>query len=102
MGLRSPFNPSKNKYQLLISDLKNPFNYSKNKYHFLILSSIILVSSFFHLWNLGEFPSIYRDEDHYLRKAMHILEGEGLQEDSNDLISYPSQNMTIHTLDNYF
>ena len=56
----------------------------------MILFSIILVSCFFHLWNLDGFPSIYRDEDHYLRKAMHILEGEGLQEDSNDLISYQS------------
>ncbi|HJU58621.1 MAG TPA: glycosyltransferase family 39 protein [Nitrososphaeraceae archaeon] len=70
--------------------LRNPFNSSKNSYQFLIFVSIILVSSFFHLWNLDEFPSIYRDEDHYLRKAMHILEGEGLQEDSNDLISNPS------------
>jgi hypothetical protein len=39
---------------------------------------------------LDGFPSIYRDEDHYLRKAMHIMEGEGLQEDSDDLISYQS------------
>jgi hypothetical protein len=70
--------------------LKNPFNSSKNVYQFLILLSIILVSCFFHLWNLDGFPSIYRDEDHYLRKAMHILEGEGLQEDSDDLISYQS------------
>jgi hypothetical protein len=71
-------------------DLKNPFNLSKNVYQFFILLSIILVSCFFHLWNLDGFPSIYRDEDHYLRKAMHILEGEGLQEDSDDLISYQS------------
>jgi hypothetical protein len=42
------------------------------------------------LWNLDGFPSIYRDEDHYLRKAMYILEGKGLQEGSNDLISIPS------------
>ena len=71
-------------------DLKNPFNLSKNVYQSFILLSIILVSCFFHLWNLDGFPSIYRDEDHYLRKAMHILEGEGLQEDSDDLISYQS------------
>jgi hypothetical protein len=42
------------------------------------------------LWNLDGFPSIYRDEDHYLRKAMYILEGKGFQEGSNDLISIPS------------
>ena len=76
--------------RLLTWVLRNPFNSSKNVYQSLILLSIILVSSFFHLWNLDGFPSIYRDEDHYLRKAMHILEGEGLQEDSDDLISYQS------------
>ncbi len=75
--------------RLLTWDWRNPFT-SKNVYQFLILLSIILVSCFFHLWNLDGFPSIYRDEDHYLRKAMHIMEGEGLQEDSDDLISYQS------------
>jgi hypothetical protein len=70
--------------------LKNPFNSSNNVISFLILLSIILVSSFFHLWNLDGFPSIYRDEDHYLRKTMYILEGKGLQEGSNDLISIPT------------
>ena len=77
-------------FRLLDWDFRNLFNSYKNIFHFLILFSIILVSCFFHLWNLDGFPSIYRDEDHYLRKAMHILEGEGLQEDSNDLISYQS------------
>ena len=76
--------------RLLTWDWRNPFTSSQNVYHFLILLSIILVSCFFHLWNLDGFPSIYRDEDHYLRKAMHIMEGEGLQEDSDDLISYQS------------
>ena len=76
--------------RLLTWDWRNPFNSSKNAYQFLILLSIILVSCFFHLWNLDGFPSIYRDEDHYLRKAMFILEGKGLQEGSNDLISIPS------------
>jgi hypothetical protein len=79
-----------NSLRFLTWDLRNPFNLSKNLYQFLILSSIILVSCFFHLWNLDGFPSIYRDEDHYLRKAMHIMEGEGLQENSDDLISYQS------------
>jgi hypothetical protein len=56
----------------------------------LILLGILSVSCFLHLWNLDGFPSIYRDEDHYLRKAMYILEGKGFQEGSNDLISIPS------------
>ena len=56
----------------------------------MILLGILSVSCFLHLWNLDGFPSIYRDEDHYLRKAMYILEGKGFQEGSNDLISIPS------------
>ena len=72
-------------------DFRNPFDSSKKVYQFLTLLSIILVSSFLHLWNLDGFPSVYRDEDHYLRKAMYILEGKGLQEGSNDLISIPSK-----------
>jgi hypothetical protein len=76
--------------RFLTCDWRNPFNSSKNASQFLILLSIILGSCFFHLWNLDGFPSIYRDEDHYLRKAMFILEGKGLQEGSNDLLSIPS------------
>ncbi len=71
-------------------DFRNAFDSSQKVYQFLTLLSIILVSSFLHLWNLDGFPSIYRDEDHYLRKAMYILDGKGLQEGSDDLISIPS------------
>ncbi len=56
-------------------------------YIFLISLSIIFVSCFFHLWNLNGFPTIYRVEVHDLRKAMHSMEGKGLQEDSDDLIT---------------
>ncbi len=54
----------------------------------MILIPIVL-SLFTHLWNLDGFPDIYRDEDHYLRKTMHVLIGLGPQEGSNELVSYP-------------
>ena len=42
-------------FRLLTWDLRNPFNSSKNVFQFFILLSIILVSCFFHLWNLDGF-----------------------------------------------
>jgi hypothetical protein len=55
----------------------------------LIIIIPITLSAFTHLWNLEGFPGIYRDEDHYLRKTMHVLQGLGPQEGPNELISYP-------------
>jgi hypothetical protein len=55
---------------------------------------IIGLSAFTHLWNLEGFPSIYRDEDHYLRKTLHVLSGLGPQEKSDELLSYPSHPYT--------
>lgn len=49
----------------------------------------ISLSAFTHLWNIDGFPSIYRDEDHYLRKTMHVLRGLGPQEGPIELLSYP-------------
>ncbi len=60
----------------------------------LIILIPIALSAFTHLWNLEGFPSIYRDEDHYLRKAMHVLQGLGPQESPSELISYPSHPYT--------
>ena len=40
------------------------------------------------------FPSIYRDEDHYLRKTLHVLAGLGPQEKSDELLSNPSHPYT--------
>jgi hypothetical protein len=45
----------------------------------LILSPLVL-SAFTHLWNPIGFPSIYMDEDTYLRHAIRALEGLGLVE----------------------
>ena len=55
----------------------------------LIILIPIVLSAFTHLWNLEGFPGIYRDEDHYLRKTMHVLRGLGPQEGPSELISYP-------------
>ncbi len=60
----------------------------------LIILIPIVLSAFTHLWNLEGFPDIYRDEDHYLRKTMHVLRGLGPQEGPSDLISYPAHPYT--------
>jgi 4-amino-4-deoxy-L-arabinose transferase-like glycosyltransferase len=45
----------------------------------LILIPLTL-SAFTHLWNPIGFPYIHGDEAHYLRRAMHVLQGLGPQE----------------------
>lgn len=55
----------------------------------LIILIPIGLSAFTHLWNLDGFPGIYRDEDHYLRKTMHVLRGLGPQEAPSELVSFP-------------
>lgn len=63
--------------------------YHRPSLRFVLLLVIIGLSAFTHLWNLDGFPSIYRDEDHYLRKTLHVLSGLGPQEKSDDLLSNP-------------
>lgn len=63
--------------------------YHRPSLRFVILLVVIGLSSFTHLWNLEGFPNIYRDEDHYLRKTLHVLTGLGPQEKSEELVSYP-------------
>lgn len=60
---------------------------------FIIMIPLIL-SAFTHLWNIDGFPSIYRDEDHYMRKTMHVLRGLGPQEGPTELLSYPQTPYT--------
>jgi hypothetical protein len=66
---------------------------TNHKYLILLIIPIVL-SAFAHLWNLGGFPSIYRDEEHYMRKALHILNGSGPQEGPEDPISYHAHPYT--------
>ncbi|MGB6463310.1 MAG: glycosyltransferase family 39 protein [Nitrosotalea sp.] len=39
-----------------------------------------MLSGFIHLWNVAEFPDLFYDEGVYMRRAMHIISGLGLQE----------------------
>ena len=46
----------------------------------------LVLSCFTHFWNLTGFPEIYMDEDIYMRKALHALEGVLLEEDTSNPI----------------
>jgi hypothetical protein len=43
----------------------------------------LVLSAFTHMWNPIGFPYIHGDEGHYMRRAMHVLEGFGPQEQRN-------------------
>jgi len=40
----------------------------------------LVVSAFSHLWNVAGFPDIFFDEGVYMRRAMHVLDGQSPQE----------------------
>jgi hypothetical protein len=44
----------------------------------LLLAIPLALSAFTHLWNPLGFPSEHIDEGHYMRKAMSILDGTGI------------------------
>ena len=44
----------------------------------------LALSAFTHLWNPIGFPYIHGDEAHYLRRAMHVLQGLGPQESKTE------------------
>ena len=44
----------------------------------LLLAIPLALSAFTHLWNPLGFPSAHIDEGHYMRKAMSILDGTGI------------------------
>jgi 4-amino-4-deoxy-L-arabinose transferase-like glycosyltransferase len=43
----------------------------------------LILSAFTHLWNVAQFPSFHPDEGVYIRRALHILAGLGLQDPSS-------------------
>jgi hypothetical protein len=47
----------------------------------LFLFIPLALSAFTHFWNPIGFPSLYFDEGIYMRRAMHVLSGQGPQED---------------------
>jgi hypothetical protein len=44
----------------------------------LLLAISLALSAFTHLWNPLGYPSVHIDEGHYMRKAMSILDGTGI------------------------
>jgi hypothetical protein len=58
-----------------------------NGYIFLLIIPLAL-SAFTHLWNPVGFPSPDYDEGVYMRRAMHILDGHGLQEMYDSFAAY--------------
>lgn len=45
-----------------------------------ILGIILALAGFTHLWNATGFPDIFYDEGVYMERAMHVLNGLGLQD----------------------
>ena len=43
----------------------------------------LILASFTHLWNVSGFPSFHPDEGVYIRRALHILAGLGIQDPSS-------------------
>ena len=54
---------------------------TKTKWHAMLLIPLAL-SAFTHLWNPAGFPDIFYDEGIYMRRAMHVMEGLGPQEEA--------------------
>jgi hypothetical protein len=50
------------------------------KKELLLLIAPLILASFTHLWNLGDFPVFHADEGAYMRRSFIILNGTGLQE----------------------
>jgi len=51
-----------------------------NRMHYLMLISILVMSSYVHLWNVAGFPDIFFDEGIYMRRAINVLETGNPQE----------------------
>jgi hypothetical protein len=58
-----------------------------NSRSLLLLAIPLVLSAYTHLWNPTVFPVFHVDEGHYLRKAMYVLEGNGLQEGPEDVLN---------------
>ena len=51
----------------------------ETKYRALFLIIPLILSAFTHLWNPIGYPYLEKDESIYIRRAMHVLEGQGAQ-----------------------
>src|SRR5919108_2570044 len=54
-----------------------------------ILAIPLALSAFTHIWNPIGFPAIHPDEGTYMRRAMHTLEGLGVQDPSSQFDHTP-------------
>lgn len=54
---------------------------TRTRWHAMLLIPLAL-SAFTHLWNPAGFPDIFYDEGIYMRRAMHVMEGLGPQEET--------------------
>jgi hypothetical protein len=61
----------------------------------LILAIPLLLSAFTHLWNPAGFPAIHPDEGTYMRRAMHALEGLGVQDPSSQFDHTQTSNSSF-------
>lgn len=61
----------------------------------LILAIPILLSAFTHFWNPAGFPAIHPDEGTYMRRAMHALEGLGVQDPSSQFDHTQTSNSSF-------
>jgi hypothetical protein len=57
----------------------------------ILLSILLSLVVYTHLWNVTGFPFIQLDEGHYLRKAISTLEGQGFQPQDRYLSPYFGQ-----------
>jgi 4-amino-4-deoxy-L-arabinose transferase-like glycosyltransferase len=53
---------------------------SKLDKRIMLLFIPLILASFTHLWNVSDFPSFHPDEGVYIRRALHIVAGLGLQD----------------------
>ena len=56
---------------------------SKSSRKIALLVIPLILASFTHLWNVSGFPSFHPDEGVYIRRALHILAGLGIQDPSS-------------------
>lgn len=61
----------------------------------LILAIPLLLSAFTHIWNPAGFPAIHPDEGTYMRRAMHALEGLGVQDPSSQFDHTQTSNSSF-------
>jgi hypothetical protein len=60
-----------------------PFVLRKLDKKILLILIPLVLAAFTHLWNVTGFPSFHPDEGVYIRRALHIVAGLGLQDPSS-------------------